>query len=61
MWKRIFRNSAKCKKCHDEIESTHVHNFVRCSCGAIAVDGGNEYLRRIGNEEDIEDTSLFTR
>jgi len=46
-----------CRKCGDIIESKHVHDFVRCKCGAIAVDGGKDYLRRIGNLEDIEDLS----
>ena len=26
--------------------STHVHDYKRCSCGAVAVDGGKEYMRR---------------
>jgi hypothetical protein len=29
-----------------------------CECGAIGVDGGQEYLRRIGNHTDMEDTSI---
>jgi len=56
---RIVRNSAKCRKCGDEIESRSVHDFVYCSCGAIFVDGGREYLRRGGASlDDIEDTSI---
>jgi len=51
----IIRNSALCSKCGDEIESKHVHDFVRCSCGAAFVDGGHDYLRRGG---DALDTSL---
>lgn len=35
----------KCLVCNDIIQSTHVHDFVRCSCGAIFVDGGSDYLR----------------
>lgn len=50
-------NKAKCKKCGDVIESTHTHDFVRCKCGAIAVDGGHDYLRRLGNPEDCEELS----
>lgn len=41
----IVRNSARCLKCGDEIESKHRHDFVLCKCGAIFVDGGAEYLR----------------
>ena len=31
------------------IVSKHRHNFVTCTCGAISVDGGQEYLRRVGD------------
>lgn len=55
----IVRNSATCKKCKDQIQSTHVHDFVSCKCGGIFVDGGCDYLRRGGKFlEDIEDTSV---
>jgi hypothetical protein len=54
----IVRNSAICKKCKDHIESTWVHDFKWCKCGAIAVDGGLDYLRRVGELELIEDTSI---
>lgn len=53
----ILRNAARCFKCGDEIESTHVHDFKSCSCGAIAVDGGREYIRRLGQPEDIIEMS----
>lgn len=43
----IIRNAIQCKYCHDVIESTSVHDFKYCSCGACAVDGGHEYLRRL--------------
>ena len=50
----IIRNSAKCLKCCDEIESKHRHDFVTCQCGAISVDGGKEYFKR-----SAADMSLF--
>lgn len=57
----IVRNSAKCKLCGDEIESTYRHDFVSCSCGEIFVDGGKNYLRRGANKlENIIDTSEVT-
>lgn len=49
---QIILNKIKCKKCGDEIESRSVHDFKFCRCGAVAVDGGHEYLRRCGNRED---------
>jgi tRNA(Ile2) C34 agmatinyltransferase TiaS len=55
---RIIRNSGKCGKCGDEIESKHHHDFVRCKCGAIFTDGGKEYFRRGGEVEDYIDTSI---
>lgn len=42
-----MRNRAGCLDCGDVIESTHRHDFVSCSCGAIAVDGGPDYHRRL--------------
>ena len=56
----IIYNKAKCFKCGSVIESKHVHDFVWCQCGAIAVDGGKEYLKRVGNPEDCIELSLTT-
>ena len=49
MAEKIIRNSACCLKCGDEIESTHRHDLRSCSCGSLAVDGGQAYLRRVGD------------
>jgi Zn finger protein HypA/HybF involved in hydrogenase expression len=57
--KRIKRNAARCNKCGNEIESTFRHDYVPCPCGAIAVDGGKDYLRRTGNIEDMTDLSEY--
>jgi len=39
MEKKIIKvNKIKCRKCGDIIESTSVHDFKFCSCGACAVD-----------------------
>lgn len=54
---KIKRNAAQCLKCGDVIESKHVHDFVWCSCGAIAVDGGREYLKRAGHPNDMIELS----
>lgn len=56
---RIIKNAIKCKKCGDIIESTYCHDFVTCSCGAVSVDGGKEYLSRTGNFDDWEDLSEY--
>ena len=55
----IISNKIKCKKCGDIIESKSTNDYKRCSCGAVAVDGGKDYLKRIGKEEDyIEFSNL---
>ena len=54
----IISNSATCRKCKDFIFSRHVHDFVTCKCGAISVDGGQEYLRRVGDPADFIESSF---
>ena len=53
--KIIVKNAIRCKHCNDVIESISVHDFIACSCGACAVDGGRDYLRRLGNPDDYEE------
>ena len=48
-----LKNKAKCKKCKTVIESKHRHDFVHCKCGAIFVDGGNDYWRSGGDVSDF--------
>ena len=45
--RRITRNAVLCNNCGDVIESGFRNDFVQCSCGRVAVDGGLEYLRRV--------------
>ncbi|ODT77701.1 MAG: hypothetical protein ABS76_26575 [Pelagibacterium sp. SCN 64-44] len=52
----IIRNSIRCDLCHSEIQSTHRHDFRGCECGKTCVDGGFDYLRRIGSS--WTDTSI---
>lgn len=54
---KIITNKIRCKKCGDIIESKHVHDFKMCKCGAVGVDGGHDYLRRLGNPDDWEGLS----
>lgn len=51
----IVHNRIRCKKCGDIIESKSVHDYVECSCGACAVDGGHDYLKRVGWQSDWEE------
>ena len=44
----IIQNAVTCLNCGDFIYSAHRHHYNQCTCGTIAVDGGQEYLRRVG-------------
>ena len=54
------RHAIYCKKCKDTIESTSVHDYKLCSCGAVGIDGGilagNHVL---GNISDMETRSMY--
>lgn len=55
----IIYNAIKCNHCHDVIVSRHRHDFVKCTCLSIFVDGGLDYLRRgYKYPSDIIDLSL---
>jgi hypothetical protein len=54
----IIRNSISCRKCGDDLVSEHRHDFRWCECGAVAVDGGRAYLKRVGDLDDWIETSI---
>ena len=54
----ILVNKIRCNRCGDVIESKTVHDYRMCSCGAVAVDGGHDYLRRTGEQTDWEELSV---
>lgn len=56
---KILTNKAQCLNCGDIVESTHRHDFSRCKCGAVAVDGGRDYLKRSGEWELMKDLSTY--
>ena len=37
------------------------HDFVRCSCGAVGIDGGSHYVKLIGNWEDFDIKTIYYR
>jgi len=39
----------KCPKCKDIIWSRATHDFHYCTCGNVAIDGGRDYTRVIGD------------
>ena len=53
----IIFNKAKCLICRQVIRSTHRHEFKTCKCGSLSVDGGTDYLRRVGGPfEELSET-----
>lgn len=50
--RRIIRNAIQCNNCGDIIESQYRDDYVQCKCGACAVDGGHDYLRRCFKDKD---------
>lgn len=56
---RILRNSVKCKKCKNVIESKIAGGLVTCNCGGISISGGRERLERYGNEKKFVERSVI--
>lgn len=55
----ILQNQVECLKCGDKPFSRHRHDFRPCKCGAVTVDGGLDYLRRVFNSSrDFRDISI---
>lgn len=59
MSKRIIQNEVQCGSCGDVIFSRNRHDFVTCTCGNISVDGGMDYIRRVGGEKGYTELSMF--
>lgn len=57
--KKLVKNVIKCNYCEDIIESKHRHDFKFCKCGAVAVDGGLSYTKRVfkNSIDDFTDLS----
>ncbi len=45
-----MRNRAKCKKCNSIIQSFTLYDYVSCSCGEIAISGGDNALECYAND-----------
>lgn len=69
MTSKIETNAIKCKHCGTIVVSTFRHDFSTHSCepmrasggpeAFIAADGGQAYLRRLGNREDWEEATVW--
>lgn len=53
------KNIIQCKKCKDIIESVSRHDFKKCKCGSIVVDGGTDYLKVGWPGGDVHDWIEF--
>jgi len=52
-----YKNKIRCKFCGDIIESKHRHDFKKCKCGKVFVDGGLDYQRcGFPSESSIDDS-----
>lgn len=60
---KILKNSIKCNHCGDVIVSEHRHDFKWCKCGTVAVDGGQDYLKRTfkNSTDDFTDLSEYEK
>jgi len=56
----IVTNKITCVACGDTITSTTTHDFKMCICGLVGVDGGKDYLKRIGVIGNYVEMSTFT-
>ena len=54
MTKKLIKNRWKCLYCEDIIESKHPYDYVTCNCGKSSCDGGDSYIRLIGDLNMIE-------
>ena len=45
----------KCKKCGDEVYWNTHKKYTQCSCGALAVDGCEDYVRVIGDKDSYQE------
>lgn len=59
----IYSNSIQCKSCGGVIRSKNKNDYVQCSCGKCAVDGGSWYLKRVAHDHKngyVELREMFT-
>lgn len=58
--RRIVKNQAKCLKCGEVVESKSRHDFRKCKCGNVFVDGGRDYVRHGFRDKSLyEDWSIY--
>lgn len=50
-----------CKTCKEEICSRHRHDYRVCQCGKTFIDGGLDYIRYGGEQNNVELRSLYLK
>ena len=55
----VVSNQMRCEICGEFIESTHRHDYRKCACGNIGVDGGHDYARQTRRTERFTDCTVF--
>lgn len=56
------KTGVRCPYCQEEIFSLHRHDFRRCKCGKVFVDGGDDYIKcGIEPPLKINDIVMVTR
>ena len=60
MTDKLVVNRAQCLKCGEILISKYTHDFVTCSCGSLSVDGGQDYTKRLyNNDMDVLELNLY--
>ena len=54
----ILSNQVECDKCGDKPFSMHRYHYNPCKCGAVAVDGGMDYTRRVGDFRNCTELTI---
>ena len=49
-----MEDAVHCKVCGSYIRMNTNYNYIPCACGAIAVDGGDLYVRILGEFDNWE-------
>jgi hypothetical protein len=50
--KHCYQTAIECNKCKDVVYSVMRHDMRSCKCEAVAIDGGKDYAKISGNNQD---------
>lgn len=54
-------NAVLCLRCGTVAASYHRHDFRTCLCGEVAVDGGFDYWRSLGDPKDMRRLNWYEK